>query len=269
MKILQQIFLGLAFLLAMACEEVTDWELQPGSNGQLVVEATLTDESRVQEIRLSLSYDGLNGSPPPVTDARVMVQANGQSIAFLPDGQDPGRYRSERAFAVIDDLEYTLLIDWAGQTYSASSELAEVAPLPVITFRHYGKADSLTFADFAPIYHPDQQAMYEMQVDWSHLSQNPADRALLYLYTFNTVEVSGVVRPLRDTVFFPRGSVVVARKFGLSDAYADYLRALVVETDWRGGAFYSAAASLPTNLSGGALGFFSSCAVDVDTLIAE
>ncbi|PHN02636.1 DUF4249 family protein [Flavilitoribacter nigricans] len=269
MKIMKNVLYCCIPLLFLACEEATDWQLEAGDNGQLVVEATLTNESRVQEIRLSQSYSELNGAALPVTDATVTVVANGQMVAFLPDIQDAGLYRSERSFRVIDDLEYTLLIDWQGREYTARTELAAVAPLPPITFQHYGKADSLAFADFAPIYHPDQQAMYRMQVDWSHLSNRPSDRALLYYYTFSSVDVGGLVRPLRDTVFFPPGSVIVARKFGLNDAYADYLRALVIETEWRGGAFYSAAASLSGNISNGALGFFSACAVDADTLVAE
>lgn len=253
----------------MSCEEVTRWELDPGGNGQLVVEATLTDEYKVQEIRLSLSYDALNGNPPAVDDALVTVAANGSSIIFLPDSQRAGWYKSESAFAVIDDLEYTLTIDWQGTSYTATSELADVAPMPFISFRSYGNRDSLTFAEFAPLYNPDQQAMYEMRVFWAHQTQNPADRALLYFYTFSSIEVGSLVRPTRDTVFFPRGSIVVARKFGLSDDYADYLRSLVTETEWRGGPFYSASASIPTNMSNGALGFFSACAVEVDTLIAR
>lgn len=269
MERLQKMLLWMIPLVFLACEEKTQWELDAGDNGQLVVEATLTDEFKIQEIRLSRSYDELNGAIPPVTDAEVSVLANGVSIAFLPDNGAPGLYTSEQAFAIIDDLEYTLVINWNGETFSASSELSDVVPLPTITFRNYGKVDSLTFGDFAQIYNPDQQAMYRMQVDWSHLSGNTADRALLYYYTFNSIDVGSLVRPTRDTVFFPRGSTVIARKFGLSDAYADYLRALVIETDWRGGAFYSAAASLPTNLSNGALGFFSTCAVDADTIIAR
>ena len=111
--------------------------------------------------------------------------------------------------------------------------------------------------------------MYQMQVDWSHLSNDPKDQALQYFYTFNSIDVASLVRPVRDTVFFPPGSIIVARKYGLSDTYADYLRALVIETEWRGGPFYSAAASLPTNISNGALGFFAASAVDVDTILAK
>lgn len=252
-----------------ACEESIDWELQPGENGRLVVEATLTDERKIQEVRLSTSYDELNGSPAPVTDAEVRVEANGSVLPFRADPQSPGLYRSTMPFAMLADLEYTLHIEWQQEQFTASGELAEVTPLPPITFQDFGKRDSLAFGNFAPLYHPDQQSLYIMQVDWSHLSGRPTDQARLYYYTFSSIDAAGLVRPLRDTVFFPRGSRIIARKLGLSDAYADYLHALVIETDWPGGAFYGTAASLPTNISNGGLGFFGACAVVGDTVVAE
>lgn len=260
--------LGLLILFS-ACEETTDWELNPGTNGQLIVEAILTDELKQHEIRLSQSYPTLNGVAPAVTDAQVWVQVNQISFPFTPDALEPGLYKSETPFSVIDKLVYTLHIVWQGQEYTATSELAGVAPLPDITFQSFGKRDSLAFAEFAPVYNPDQQAMYEMNIDWSHLTEEEPAEARMYFYTFNTIDVSGLVRPIRDTVFFPRGSIVSAKKFGLNDDFADYLRSMVIETDWRGGIFYSAAASLPTNISNGAQGFFSTCAVDKDTIIAQ
>lgn len=260
----------LAFAAGLAaCEEVTAWELQSGDNGQLVVEAILTDELKTQEVRLSRSYDAIDGQAPSVTDAQVRVCAANTCVNFQASTQEPGLYLSDRAFRVFERLEYRLEIDWQGQQYTAVSEMGVVAPIPLINFVSYGQQDSVTFGEFASIYNPNQQAMYEMNIDWSHLNQEGKNRAKMYFYTFNTIDVSELVRPVRDTVFFPLGSFVTARKFGLNDEYAAYLRALVIETQWKGGVFYSASADLPTNISGGALGFFSACAVEQRTVVAR
>lgn len=253
----------------MACEEAIDWELAPTTNGQLSVEAILTDHFSQQSIRLSKSYDGLNGAVPAVTDALVAVTVNGVMIAFTPDLSVPGLYKSDLPFSVIKDLEYTLTILWKDQLYTAKSQLSSVAPMPAITFRQMGDTDSLTFGDFVPLYNANQQAMYEMNIDWSHLSNDPKTSAKMFFYTFNTLDVSELVRPVQDTVVFPRGSIIIAKKYGLNDDFAAYLRALAIETNWKGGAFYGASASLPTNISPNGLGFFSTCAILVDTLIAE
>lgn len=271
---IRSITIPILFLVAVlwglfACEEAVVWELQEGENGVLVVDAVLTDEFIQQHLRLSLSYDDLNGEAPPVTDAIVSVTANGVAYFFAPKQEDPGLYESTLPFAVFDDLTYELEINWEGQRFTASSELSEVAPFPVISFLPFEDTDSLFFGTVAPIYNANQQAMYEMNVDWSHLGADPEGRAKLLFFTFNTINTGGLVRPAGDTIRFPEGSIVAAKKYGLNDDFADYLRALALETSWRGSVFYGPAANLPTNLSGGALGFFSTCAVLTDTLIAQ
>lgn len=260
--------LCLVFFLA-ACEEATDWSLDSGENGKLVVEGILTDEFRLQNIRLSLSSDTLNGRVLGVGNASVEVEVNGEIIAFAADSSTPGLYTSEIPFAVLDNLTYRLQVIWQDELYTAASELSTVAPMPAIGFLPYANTDSLRFDDFAPLYNANQQAMYEMNVDWSHLTNDEDAEAKLLFFTFNTIDISALIRPVQDTVRFPQGSTVIARKYGLNDDFAAYMRSLAIETYWRGGIFYGAAASLPTNISNDALGFFSTCAVLTDTLIAE
>lgn len=260
--------LSLIFLLS-ACEEATDWSLDSGENEKLVIEGILTDEFKLQNIRLSLSGDELNGAVLGVGDASVEVEVNGAVIAFAADSSTPGLYTSEIPFAVLDNLTYRLQIIWQDELYTAASELSTVAPMPAIRFLPYAGTDSLRFDDFAPLYNANQQAMYEMNVDWSHVTNDEDAEAKLLFFTFNTIDISALIRPVQDTVRFPRGSRVIARKYGLNDDFAVYMRSLAIETYWRGGIFYGAAASLPTNISNDGLGFFSTCAVLTDTLIAE
>lgn len=261
---------GLSLVLVLfACEETTEWNLTSGEDGKLVIEAILTDEFKEQTISLSLSDNDLNGEPIGLSDALVHVEVNGSAIAFIPDNQVLGRYTSEVPFAVLGDLSYRLNIVWNDQLYTATSELSTVAPMPTISFLPYADTDSLRFDEFAPLYNTNQQAMYEMRVDWSQLTNEENAEAKLLFFTFSTIDVSALIRPVQDTVRFPRASTVIARKYGLNDDFAAYMRALAIETYWRGGIYYGAAASLPTNISNDGLGFFSTCAVLTDTLIAE
>ena len=85
----------------------------------------------------------------------------------------------------------------------------------------------------------------------------------------NSVDVNGFFRPPRDTIVFPVGSQVAIKKFGLNDDFATYLRSLAIETEWNGNFIYGASANLPTNISNDGLGFFSTCAVVMDTLVAR
>ena len=248
-------------LFLVSCEEETEWEYLTENNDRLVVDAVLTNELRFQEIRLSKSFNDLNGTPPPVTDAVVKVSVGPFVVNFIHSDDTPGLYRSEILMIILNNLVYDLTIEWEGEMYTASSELSDVAPMPQITFRPLGETGLLVFGDFAPFYSANQQAMYEMNVNWAFLTGDSTSLARTYFYTFSSIDINQTVLPTTEPIAFPPGSLVVARKFGLNDDYAEYLRALVIETNWNGSVLFANPASLPTNISNGALGFFSTCSV--------
>lgn len=255
--------------LLASCEKSRDWELPSTAEPTLVIEAILTNEDTVQEIRLSQSYTDLNGAPPPVENAIVSVAANGVVYPFATDPLTPGLYRSQFPFAVADQLIYSLRVHWKEKTYEASSRLAGVTPIPLISFLPFGNTDSLQLGNFIPPYDADQQSMYEIAIDWTHLSPLAPNRAKLFFYTFKEVHISQFVLPSREVVAFPKGSKVSVLKYGLNDEFAAYLRARAIETDWNSNFFYGTSENPPTNISNGGLGFFSTCAVLRQTVIAE
>ncbi len=262
------------FLLALlfaACEKSTDWALETTDTPRLVVEAILTDKNETQEILLSQTFSELNGEPPAVGDAEIYVEVSEVIYNFAPDPSTPGRYLSATPFAVIGGLDYTLHVEWAGETYTAVSRLSEVAPIPAPTFEPVSEdGDSLKLGSFIPAFSTDEQALYRIDIDWSHLVDTVAlPRARLYRYTFRSLDMSQLVPPPQEDVFFPPGSLVYIEKFGLNDHFAEYLRAKAIETDWSGAFFFSVSDNLPTNISNGGLGFFSTCAVVRGSWVAE
>lgn len=257
-------------LVMFGCESLTEWPLEVEEREQLVVDAILTDEMTTQEVRLSKTFTDLNTAPAPVENAVVIVTANETRYFFLPTFRDPGLYQSISQFAVLDNLDYHLQISWEGEVFEATSELSEVAPITKITFDPFGQSDSLTVnPSFAPLFNPNQQAMYEVNLDWSNLTELGPNQARLLYYTFKTVDISELARPPQDTIPFPQGTRVEVVKYGLNDEFANYLKSLAIETIWKGGLFYGASANLPTNISNNGLGFFSTCAILRDTVVAK
>jgi len=259
----------IALVLFPSCELPTDWHFQSPDAGALVVEAIITDERKIQEVQLSLSYDDLNGEALPAAGAQVRVSGDGEIFDFAEDPVNPGRYVSEEEFSARLKIKYTLEIQWNGAAYEAENSMVQVIPFQKMTFKQYGNTDSLVVGEVASLYSPHEQAMYRVDIDWRHLAGTDSARARMYFYTFNTVDVSEIFRPAKETVVFPKGSIVIERKYGLNPEFAAYLRALVMETEWQGGAFDEASSSPPTNISNGGHGFFGVCAVLSDTLIAE
>ncbi len=263
-------FIGILGLLFWSCEEATDWEFQPGENGRLVVESILTDELQRQEVFLSLSYDDLNGTAPSVSGANVQLSDGQNSIDLVEDSNRPGLYLSPIAFAAQKEVDYQLTIDWEGQTYQASSAMVPVLPPSQgFTFRQVGETDSMTINQVPPFYMLNEQAMYAVEIDWSHLTNIAPTLAQTFYYTFRTIDVSELFRPEAENLIFPRGSIFRVKKHGLNEEFAAYYRALAIEKEWQGGFYNEVSDNLPTNISNGGLGFFGVCAVWKDSLIVQ
>ena len=73
--------------------------------------------------------------------------------------------------------------------------------------------------------------------------------------------------PDRERVRFPPGTVVIREKESVSGKYEEYLRGVLSETDWRGGVFDVLPGNARTNLSEGALGYFTAAEVIRDTVV--
>jgi hypothetical protein len=265
---MKQFFALCLSLSLLGCETAVDWDFKPGQNGALAVEAIITNELKTQQIRLTLSYDELNGAAAPARGAQVRVSGEGEHYLFAEDPGQPGVYRSAQPFAAQFFKEYTLEITWEGETYGASASMVQVLPMSKPAFRPVG-LNRMAFAELPPLYSPHEQAMYEAVADWSHLGGPAPGRGKAYYYTLSSVDVSEVFRPDKQDFTFPRGSVVTVRKHSLSDDFAAFCRALLSQTEWQGGVFDEDAASLPTNLSNGAMGYFAVCAVVEEIVIAE
>lgn len=262
---------GFILMIAMfsSCEEVIDWEEKYRGEENIVVEAILTNELKHQEVKLSRVYAAINDTATSVSGATVYVEANGVMYEFAEDETNPGYYLSAAPFSVVKNIVYILHIVWNGKEYLAGSRLSEVAPMQEITFIPDADSGMLRLGNFIPVFHLTQQAMYKIDIDWSHLSQASPNQARQYQYTFNSLHISEFVQPPKTPLIFPKGSIVTVRKYGLDEAFAAYLRSVVIETEWNGAIFYSASENAPTNVSNGALGFFATCSVVEETVIAE
>ncbi len=262
------VMLGIMFWFC-TCENPVDWELKPGENGQLVIEAIITNEEKVQEVKLSLSYDDFNEKPQPVSNALVKMYDGQNVVHFFEDPGNPGTFLSEIPFAAALLTGYGLEVTREGQQHIAFSYMVPVLPLERLTFQQIGETDSLRINYVASTLGFVEEAMYEIDIDWNHIIPSDTSRARVYYYTFKTVNASQLFSPPKQDVIFPRGSIVIEKKYSLNEAFAEFLRNLVLETQWQGGVYEEDSGSLPSNFSNGALGYFGLCAVKSDTLIAQ
>lgn len=105
-------------LFAISCIEEIDFETETFESA-LVIEATITNEMKVQEIVLSRTFRFEEDGPVPESGASVAVLNNGASISFSESA--PGIYQSDNAFAATPNTDYQLRITTSnGRSYSST-----------------------------------------------------------------------------------------------------------------------------------------------------
>lgn len=250
----------------LACEAGTTWELE--TSGRFpVVDCILTNEMRNQELSLHWSVSTLNGTAEAIGGATVSVYDETGEIQFTEVMDQPGLYRSVTAFTAVAGVRYRLTVAFDGYADTAWAEMTGVEPLdnPDIV-----PSDSL----YRLVYHNTSHAsMTEVVYDWSTVPEfvvkYGTSSAGEVFYTLDNIDPGKEFAPERKQILFPAQTTLTRRRYSLSAGHQDFIRALLLETDWRGGFFDAEPGNVPTNFSHGVRGWFAACSVASDTFIAK
>lgn len=265
--------LGMIVLLA-GCEKAIDWPVAGDNNDYIVVDGMITDEYKIQEIRLTKTISAPNELPEPVENAEVIVSTDDRVYTFKEDEERPGHYISDTLFAGVTGKDYTLFINAGNRIISARAKMVAVSNFVFLRYAHQGNKKLFRITWVSNPYSAGNPAMYEVLLDWSMVpgyENLPPDstKARLLYYTLPTLDVSQMFAPEMETVVFPPGTIITERKYALTGEHAAYIRALLAETNFQGGLFNSVPSNLPMNLSGRGIGYFSACAVISKTQTAR
>lgn len=258
-----------------ACEMETSWPVGEKSYETIAVEATITGEFKKHHILVTRPASVANAEFEPASGAWVTVGDGYDFVEFMETEDEPGLYESQAAFAAVIDRQYRLAVYYRGKTYEASAYMIPVYPSTRLQTGPVGDVSGMFEIKWIAVeYSPQEQAMYEVVIDWSHLPvynhPDSVSRAKIMHYTLKTIDVSYNIFPQdKEEIVFPPGSIITEKKYSVNDHFAAYLRALLAETEWQGSLFEEARGNLPTNISNGGLGYFSVCAVLTDTLVAH
>ncbi|MBX2826745.1 MAG: DUF4249 domain-containing protein [Flavobacteriaceae bacterium] len=124
-----KVLLFSTYVFLWGCVEEISFETQDLESA-LVVEATITDELKQQEIRLSRTYEFDEGEPTPETGARVWLESEGAIISFQ-ESSEAGVYLSTSSYAAEGNRSYELHIETNdGSSYNSRPEQM-VAQVPI------------------------------------------------------------------------------------------------------------------------------------------
>jgi hypothetical protein len=243
---------------------MTTWDIQPSGRFP-VVDCIITNELKVQELRLYRSTEGLNQHPEGISGAVITLSDSINTLSFSE--VEPGRYMSAVPFMASAGNKYTLSVTCQGISAAAHAELVAITPLESFEIVPY---DSL----FRFVYPSgNQPSMTEVFYNWSavpgYCEAYGSCHASEAFYTLDNIDVSKMFAPDRIIIPFPRGTQIIRRKYSLSQDHQRFIRSLLLETDWRGGLFDVEQGNVPTNFSSGMRGWFAACMVLSDTTYFE
>jgi len=264
----------LSFLFS--CTEKYDVSLLDAKTNRLIVEGYFTSEYKTHQVILSRtgSYF-LNEPTKRETEAQVSI-TDGDTIIKLIDKDNNGIYKTDKEVAGKPGKTYTLNIKLkSGELYSASEYMKPVMQMDSIN-NEYKKSD-IPF---------DNSYNYNINI----FAQEPATKGDYYQWEIflNEKHISDTLRTksfVNDEIvngsyignwtvyqipdYKIESDTVIARlqMLSISKAKFDYYNAVLLETDWSGSGFSGPPSNVPTNISNGALGFFSVSAVTESTTI--
>lgn len=254
----------LVLLLTVSCEKMTTWDIQPSERFP-VVDCIITNELKVQELKLTYSAAGMNQQPEGITGAIITLSDGISTLSFTE--VEAGKYSSVVPFMASAGNEYSLAIACQGISDTARAEMVAITPL-----------ESFEIVSFDSLYRfvyqsGNQPSMTEVFYNWSavpgYCEAYGACRASEVFYTLDNIDISKMFAPDRMVIPFPRGTEIIRRKYSLSEDHQQFLRSLLLETDWRGGIFDVEQGNVPTNFRNGMHGWFAACMVLSDTIYFE
>lgn len=258
-------YIVLSIFIAYGCEEASDQGLEIIDQPLLVVEGRLTNERVPQEIKLSQTFNDLNQESPPVTDAFVLIQVNNINFILQHDESRPGIYLTDTLQALHNEW-YTLYIVHNGNEYVAFATSAVGTPLPPLAVE---ESDS---GMFEYIHNEPIPSMTEVRVTWNEDNVSGGQTTIIreaFFYTLDVVDITKTFAPEKEPLIFPKGATLHRKKYSLTPQHQNFLRSFLAEVDWRGGGFDVAAGNVLTNLSEGAVGYFSVSMVISDSTVVQ
>lgn len=262
------------FLVFVSCEKQTSWELSSNGAGKLVFEANISSEYKQQVVRVSKSAANAQSVPEGVSQALLTVRVGDSLFQFTESLTEPGVYYSNQAFAARKNVKTIFKATINGVSYEAADITPPNNNIQALRYSKNAENGLYKIDWVATMYNAQHTAMWEVQLDWSGVEgyQNkPVDscRARVIAFTLSSLDVMQIYAPEKEDVYFPKGTLITEKKYSLSPAYTEFYRALLRETQWRGGYFDEAPGVIPTNVSNGAQGFVGSTNVISLSLIVE
>ena len=267
----------IGILLLAGCTERIDIELD-SSYALLSVEGYITSDTTAHYVRLTTTTDYYNPQPmPPVKDAVVTIDDGTGIITLTEYDSMPGYYYTPADYFGVPGRTYNLDIQLPGEVngkthYTASTAMNPVAPIDSITLFYNSQFDGWEIWVYA--LDPPTEDFYSFQVYKNGVLQSDTinEMAITDDRFFNGSYLAGVPAYFMhgEDANFEQGDVITLKMGGITKDYFTFVAELRDETfKFRNPLFSGPPANIISNVSGGAVGYFTAYSVSYASTVFE
>jgi hypothetical protein len=254
----------LAVAAGLACKKVIQVDLHDASS-RVVIEGEITNLPGTYQVKVtrSVPYTDDNNFPP-VTGATVMVKDSINGITYPFGEVSPGIYATNQ-FAGIPLHMYKLTVIADSQQYTAISTMPGTVHLDSVTFavntNFDGKKELNAVVNFQD---PPGLGNYYQFIEYLNGRQVPN----IFVFEDRLSDARYIEQALyNDSSYLQKEDTLLMKMYCIDKSIYDYFFSLAQIVGSNGG-FQSASPANPnTNLTGGALGYFSAHTVNEEKLI--
>jgi len=246
-----------------SCEEPINKPYQNEAPMKLVVDAIITNQPGESYVKLSLPLANPNEPMQMVSGALIYVSDGVNTEIIGEDPLEPGIYRPDAGSRGVSGKIYGIFIQAGEYTDSAYTYLMAVTPLDEFTTR---ADDSRPGYFFISGDENSDPAMIRYTIIPPKCNGDEDCISEVYEYILSSFDIPQIFSPQKESLSFPSGSKVIRKKYSLNPEYEAYLRAILSETEWRGGLFDVQPGNPKGNFGPNTLGYFAGCSMVVDTV---
>jgi hypothetical protein len=270
MKTKSNVIILVFSVLISSCTELVQQDLTKGDNNKLVVQGSITNEFKRHEIKLTRSAEYYFNQPAlPETGAMVSI-SDGDTTMYLFDDQNIGVYQTVDSCSGKIGHQYTLTIQTQdGSVYTSADEIRDINPMDSIKYE-YIKSE-MPFDDKyyynINIYAKENPKLgnyyqWEVYFDDRHVTDTLRLKIFVDDAMVNGSYISNwTVYRIQEDKLKNDTTELTLQMLSISKEKYEFYSAILFETDYSGGPFSGPPANIPSNISNGALGFFSASEV--------
>jgi hypothetical protein len=255
-------------LFLEACVKVLDVDIDERDE-KLVVEGLVTNQNEPYTVRLSKTLVVHKGSDfPKVSNAVVVISDDAGNRDTLVLAEE-GLYTTSGPRQGVVGRTYHLSVEVDGKMYTAQDRLESLSPIDSFYTVYIPGGSRPGFSEdghyaFFNTTDPPQEKNYYMY----HLYKNKESvLSINRIAVFDDRFLAPVIIGSRLPGRYESGDTLLLQFYSLSEKAYLYYDGIAQQLQNDGGFFSTPPANAPTNMTGGALGFFQASSLEVDSLL--